>query len=385
MTQASMYPPMIPLVPEWSLETIAVQAGRPARAEGASTNPPIVLSTTYMHDTARAYGRDGNDGWGAIEDALGVLEGGTALAFASGLAAVNSIADLVPAGGIVVLPSAAYYGVTNLFARAEANGRLTVRTVDAADTAAVIAATEGADMVWMESIANPTMLVSDVPAIIEGAHKHGALTVVDATFATPLRQKPLTWGADIVLHSATKTHRRPQRLPAGNRDLPLAGTRRLPGHPPPRPRGGARRHRAVPRPARTSHPAAALGQGGVERGRAGNPAEHPPARQSRQLPRAAGQPAAGTRGASAPRRLREHALVRAHRDAGTDRRDPPGLRLLAHATSLGGVETLIERRTRWEPEVAAGIPMTLCRVAVGIENVEDLWADLDGSIRRVHG
>lgn len=385
MTQASMYPPMIPLVPEWSLETIAVQAGRPARAEGASTNPPIVLSTTYMHDTARAYGRDGNDGWGAIEDALGVLEGGTALAFASGLAAVNSIADLVPAGGIVVLPSAAYYGVTNLFARAEANGRLTVRTVDAADTAAVIAAAEGADMVWMESIANPTMLVSDVPAIIEGAHKHGALTVVDATFATPLRQKPLTWGADIVLHSATK-------LIGGHNDCLLgiaicrsqehAGYLAIHRHD----------HGAVP--------------GGIEPFLA--------LRGLRTLPLRLDK--AESNAAELATRLSTHPHVSRVNYPGlpdSPQRElaarvlPDGcgnmlsfeltgtpeqtdeilqsLRLLAHATSLGGVETLIERRTRWEPEVAAGIPMTLCRVAVGIENVEDLWADLDGSIRRVHG
>src|SRR5699024_1553572 len=101
-------------------------------------------------------------------------------------------------------PKAAYYGVTNIFARMEAHGRLKVRTVDADNTEEVIAAAQGADVVWVESIANPTMVVADIPAIVDGVRGLGVLTVVDATFATPLRQRPLELGADIVLYSATK-------------------------------------------------------------------------------------------------------------------------------------------------------------------------------------
>ena len=110
MAQDSLYPKSVPLDPEWSAETISVQAGRPERVGGAAMNPSIVQSTTYVHDTNLAYGRDGNEGWGALEDALGALDGGHAVVFASGLAAATSIADLVPTGGTVVLPSAAYYG-----------------------------------------------------------------------------------------------------------------------------------------------------------------------------------------------------------------------------------------------------------------------------------
>jgi len=201
---SSMYPAPVAVAPQWSTDTVAVHAGRPARVPGAPMNPSITLSTTYVHDADVAYGRDGNTGWGALEAALGALDGGRAVTFASGLAAATSIADLVPTGGTVVLPAAAYYGVTNLLARMQAHGRLTIRTVDADDTAAVMAAANGADMVWIESIANPLMVVADVPAIAAAARACGAITVVDATFATPLRQRPLTLGADIVLHSATK-------------------------------------------------------------------------------------------------------------------------------------------------------------------------------------
>ena len=97
-----------------------------------------------------------------------------------------------------------YYGVRNIFERMAAHGRLTLRMAAADDTAAILAAADGADMVWVESIANPLMVVADIPAIAAGARERGAITVVDSTFATPLRQRPLDLGADIVMHSATK-------------------------------------------------------------------------------------------------------------------------------------------------------------------------------------
>ena len=220
----SLYPAPLALDPAWTADTVAVQAGRPARVPGAPMNAPITLSATYVHDATLEYGRDGNTSWGALEAALGALDGGQAVTFASGLAAATAIADFVPAGGTVVLPSVAYFGVRNIFDRMQAAGRLTVRTVAADDTAAVLDAAEGADMVWTESIANPLIVVADVPAIASGARERGAITVVDATFATPLRQRPIDLGADIVLHSATK-------LIAGHSDVLLgAAVCRDPAH-----------------------------------------------------------------------------------------------------------------------------------------------------------
>lgn len=385
MTQNSMYPPSVPIAPEWRPDTVTVQAGRPARTPGAPMNTPITPSSTYVHDTDLAYGRDGNDGWGALEEALGTLDGGRAVSYSSGLAAATAIADLVPTGGTVVLPGAAYYGVINLFKRMESHGRLQVRTVDPGDTDAVLAAADGADMVWVESIANPTMVVADVPAITAGARERGAIAVVDATFATPLRQRPLAMGADIVLHSATKligghsdlllgvavsrsdehaeflaAHRHDHGAVPGGLEayLALRGLRSLSVRLDRAEANAAelaRRLDAHPRVTRVNYP--------------GLPGDPQRERAARVLPDGCGN------------------MLSFELDATPEQTDQvlSGLRLITHATSLGAVETLIERRTRWPAEEAAGVPMTLCRTSVGIENVEDLWTDLDESIRRVLG
>src|SRR5437867_1026185 len=126
-----LYPTPLVLDQSWSADTVAVQAGRPARVPGAPMNPPITLSSTYVHDSSLEYGRDGNTAWGALEAALGALDGGRAVAFASGLAAATAIADLVPAGGTAVLASATYHGVRMIFDRLQAAGRIQVRMVAA--------------------------------------------------------------------------------------------------------------------------------------------------------------------------------------------------------------------------------------------------------------
>ncbi len=380
----SPYGATLPLDPAWTADTVAVQAGRPARVPGAPMNAPITLSSTYVHDATLEYGRDGNAGWGALETALGALDGGRAVTFASGLAAATAIADLVPAGGTVVLSSVTYYGVRNIFERMAARGRLHVRLTPAEDSAAMLDAADGADMVWVESIANPLMVVADVPAIAAGARERGAITVVDATFATPLRQRPLDLGADIVLHSATK-------LIAGHSDLLLgAAVCRTDAHadflatyrhdhgaiP-----GGieaflalrglrtlavrldrseasatelARRLASHPHVSTVNYP--------------GLPGDPQHERALRVLPNGSGSmlsfEIAGTVDQT------EAFLAR--------------LRLLTHATSLGGVESLIERRARYAGD-ASIVGATLCRLSVGIENVEDLWADLDKALRAALG
>jgi cystathionine gamma-synthase len=385
MTDNASHPQAVPVSPAWKSPTVTVQAGRPVRVHGAPMNPPITLSSTYVHDTERAYGRDGNDGWAALETTLGTLDGGRTTTFSSGLAAATAIADLTPFGGTVAIPAAAYYGVTNLFARLEARGRLHVRTVDAGDTEAVLAAASGADVVWVEAIANPTMVVADVPAIAAGARERGALTVVDATFATPLRQRPLELGADVVLHSATK-------LIGGHSDL-LLGAATCRSH----------EHAEFLAAHRHDH---GSGPGGLEAFLA--------LRGLRSL--AVRLDRAEANAAELAQRLETHPQVTrvhypglpSHPQHATAQRILPhgcgnmlsfeldatpqqtdeileGLALLTHATSLGGVETAIERRTRWAAEEDAGVPMTLCRTSVGIEDVDDLWEDLTTSIARVLG
>ena len=375
-----LYPAPLALDPRWCADTIAVQAGRPPRDPGAPMNQPISTSSTYVHDAELEYGRDGSVTYGALEAALGALEGGTAVTFATGLAAATAIADLVPPGGSVVLSTVTYYGVRSIFQRLERAGRLHVRMAPADDATALLAAADGADMVWVESIANPQLVVADVPAIAAGARERGALTVVDATFATPLRQRPLELGADIVLQSATKfigghsdlllgaaickAEAHSEAVAAFRHDhgsipgaleafLALRGLRTL----------AVRLDRAEASAAElarrlASHPlVSAVHYPGL-------PGDSEHGRAARVLPHGCG-----------PMLSFEVAGSVEQTEAFLGR-----LRLFAHATSLGGVESLIERRARYEGDAAVVGP-TLCRASVGLENVEDLWADLDAALR----
>ncbi|MFL5678440.1 MAG: trans-sulfuration enzyme family protein [Chloroflexota bacterium] len=377
-----LYPSPVTLDPSWTPDTIAVQAGRPERTAGAPMNPAITMSSTYVHDATLEYGRDGNTGWGALEDALGALDGGRAVTFASGLAAATAIADLVPPGGTVVLSSVTYYGVRTIFERMQAHGRVQLRMAPADDTATLLAAAVGADMVWVESIANPLLVVADVSAIAAGARERGAITVVDATFATPLRQRPLDLGAAIVLHSGTK-------LIGGHSDLLLgaaicrddADASFLAAH--------RHDHGAIPGGLEAFLALRGLRTLGVRLDRAeasaselasrlsshphisavyypGLPGDSQHDRASRVLPDGSGSMLAF-----------EVAGSVAQTDAFL-----AGLRLVTHATSLGGVESLIERRARYAGDATVVGP-THCRLSVGIENVEDLWSDIDAALRAV--
>jgi cystathionine gamma-synthase len=153
----------------------------------------------------REYSRDdGTPGWQALEEVLGELEGGEAVAFASGMAAVAAVFDLVPAGARVVAPTDCYAGVGELLADGQEHGRWQVELVDVTDTAAAVAAAGRADLVWLESPTNPLLDIADLPAVCAAGRDAGALVAVDNTFATPLLQQPLALGAHIVMHSATK-------------------------------------------------------------------------------------------------------------------------------------------------------------------------------------
>jgi len=375
-----LYPAPLPLDPTWSADTVAVLAGRPQRSAGAPMNPPVVLSSTYVHDAGLEYGRDGNAAWGALEAALGALDGGRAVTFASGLAAATAIADLVPTGGTVVLSTVTYYGVRNIFERMAAQGRLHLRMAPADDTAAVLDAAAGADMVWVESIANPLMVVADIPAIAAGAQARGALTVVDATFATPLRQRPLALGADIVMHSATK-------FIGGHSDLLIgvaicredAHADILTAH--------RHDHGAIPGALEAFLALRGLRTLAVRLDRSEASAEAL-ARRLASHPCVSKVHYPGLPGDTF-HELSERVLpdgagpMLSFEVAGTVEQTEAflaGLRLVAHATSLGGVESLIERRARYAGDAAIVGP-TLCRLSVGIENVEDLWADLDVAFR----
>ena len=188
----------------WSPATVAVKAGRPPHEPDAPLNPPVTFTSTYGAGGEIEYGRYGNPTWTAFEEALGALEGGRCLAFASGLAAVATLLDLVGADGVVVVPRHAYNGTVMQLADLEARGRVKVRLVDVTDPEALLKAADDAALVWLESPTNPALEVIDLDSAIAAAHEAGAYVVVDNTFATPLRQQPLAQEADLVVHSATK-------------------------------------------------------------------------------------------------------------------------------------------------------------------------------------
>ncbi|MCL2781639.1 MAG: PLP-dependent transferase, partial [Actinomycetia bacterium] len=186
-------------------ESVLVAAGRPPEP-GAPLNPSIVLTASFRHDGTRApyLRQDGNETMHAFEQAMGQLEGGAALAFASGMAAVSAVTESRPAGAVIVAPDGGFSGTALLLRDYARAGRGSVREVNVADTAAVTEALVGADLLWVETPANPLLEVADLPALVAAAHRVGALICVDTTFATPLLLRPLEHGADLVMHSATK-------------------------------------------------------------------------------------------------------------------------------------------------------------------------------------
>jgi cystathionine gamma-synthase len=202
--------------PPYRPATVAVTSGRPPHDSDNPLNEPLTMASTYVAGGDVEYGRYGNPTWSAFEQALGDLEGGRCLAFSSGLAAVGTILDLVGLGSTVVAPRHAYNGSIMQLADLEARGRLKAVLVDVTETDAVVKACEDAALVWLESPTNPALEVADIPPIVEAAHQAGAYVVVDNTFATPLLQQPLSLGADLVVHSATK-------FIGGHSDLLLGG------------------------------------------------------------------------------------------------------------------------------------------------------------------
>lgn len=191
--------------------TRAVHGAGPPDAVTGAVVPPISLATTFQQEAvgkplAFEYSRSGNPTRAALEAHLAVLEGAShGFAFASGLAAEDAVLRLVAAGDHVLLPDDAYGGTVRLALQVHAPAGLAVDTVDLTDLDAVAAAWQpGTRMVWVETPTNPWLRIVDIEAVSALAHARGAVVVVDNTFATPALQRPLALGADVVVHSATK-------------------------------------------------------------------------------------------------------------------------------------------------------------------------------------
>lgn len=192
--------------------TIAVHAGNHADPATGAVAPPIHLATTFRHGpggeriAGYEYQREGDPTNDRLREALVALEGGAAaLTFASGMAAMTTLLESLPAGSRVLFPDDCYSGLRMLFNEFLPERGLVVDTVDMADLDAVRAAcTTPLAMLWIETPSNPLLKVCDITALAGIAHAAGATVVVDNTFATPLLQRPLALGADIAMHSTTK-------------------------------------------------------------------------------------------------------------------------------------------------------------------------------------
>lgn len=372
--------------PNWHPDTQVVALGRPARATQAPVNPPVVLSSTYLGvdepaPGEKVYTRMGTETWEPLEQALAALEHAAqpGVVFASGMAAVDAALSLVPPGGRLVVPTHAYHA--SLVAAqdlAERSG-VQVSSMPIDDTDAVIAALRapggsGAPVLWVESPTNPMLEVADLPALVSATHALGGLVLVDNTFATPLAQRPLTVGADVVVHSVTK-------YIAGHSDVLLGAALTNDAGLAERIRNRRTLVGAIPGPwetwlalrglrtlalrvERSSANAAALAElleAHEHVAAVGYPglASHPQhERAAQQLDNFGSiltlRPRGGRAGAEAVARA---------------------VRLWVPATSLGGVESSLERRRRL-PSEPADVPEDLLRLSVGIENVEDLAKDL---------
>ena len=365
--------------PAWSVETHLVHRGRPPAEPGNAVNYPIELSSTYHAGGEIEYARDGALGMRALESAVGPLEGGHAIAYASGMAAANAILDLLPPGAVVVAAEFTYTGVAIRLRELDARGAIQLRRVDIADTEAVLALLAGADALWIESPTNPMLEVADIRTLSDAAHAQGALVICDNTFATPLLQQPLSLGADVVLHSATKAIGGHSdcllglvvaRDPGRAEELRLRRT--ILGAAP-----GALECYLVLRGLRTLALRLAKSQDSA-RIIAERLASHPGVTRVR-YPGLAGDPGHALCG----EQMAGPGFMIAIEVAGgglAATRASESTRLWVHATSLGGVESLLERRRRWAAENPL-VPEGLIRLSVGIEDAEDLWADLDQALQ----
>jgi cystathionine gamma-lyase len=354
--------------------TRTIHAGVPEGAQGEPLRPGPVLAAPYhLRGEADAapygYGRDENPSWTHLERALGELDGGEAVTFASGMAAVTAVLlTSLRSGDVLVAPADGYPGI-----RALARDRLAPLGVETrlvpTDTAALAGAADGAALVFIETPSNPRLDVCDVGAVAEAAHAAGALVAVDNTVCTPLGQQPLALGADLAMLSGTKSL-------CGHSDVLLgavstADPERAAALREWRSQSGAipggfdawLAHRSIAtlglRLERSSANAAAVAEllGGHE-----DVLEvvHPRGEVAERQMAFAG-PLVGFTLASA-----------AHAQAFLG-----ACELVAEATSFGGVHSTAERRARWGTD---DVPEGFVRFSAGCEDPADLLADVERAL-----
>ncbi len=373
-------------------ETIAAHALRSLDGPTGAVVPPIHLSTTYARDENYApllkenYQRNGSPTLWQAEEALAALENATqCLLFASGMAAIATLLETVPHGGHVVAPDTMYYGTRDWLLHLHSKGRIALTLFKPADPGGIAASLllGKTDLVWIETPLNPTWDVIDIAAAAKAAHAAGAILAVDATATAAVTTQPLDLGADIVFHSVTKflnghsdvlagalmTRQTDQRwqeikslrtkvgaplapfecwlLMRGLRTLfvryrqqsgnALAIARHFSQHP---------KIERVLYPGLSDHPGHDIAKRQMTDGYGG---------------------------------MMSLLLKGSFEDA---KRFCTQLRVVIPATSLGGVESLAEHRKSVEGPTSP-VPDNLVRLSIGIENVNDLIADISQALERV--
>jgi cystathionine gamma-synthase len=354
-----------------------VSLGRPHQPD-APLNIPLTPATSFLAGRGPGYSRAGNPTWEPLEEIVGSLEAGRAIAFGSGMAAIAATFEVLLAHSTASVPTVAapgvhYSGSRLLLAELARRGRINLRSYRA--ESGDLGALDVADIVLVETPANPTMEITDIAAITASA---GALVICDNTYATPLATRPLELGVDIVVHSASKYfagHSDALLGVAVTADPALADQivrhRTLHGAVP-----GVLEAWLATRGLRTLPVrfAAACANANLIASRLALRGDVVQVR----YPGLADDPGH----AVAARQMDAFGAMITFRPAGGDVRAEAitgATRLWLHATSLGGVESTLERRRRHIDE-SPDTPDDLVRLSVGCEEADDLWADLAGAL-----
>ena len=370
------------------IETIAVHAGHEPDPLTGAVTPAITLSTTFERKpdlsfpAGHLYSRYSNPNRSALESCLAQLEnGGAAACFASGSAATAAVLQALEPDAHVILPADAYYGTVKLAKEVFGGWRLKYTAVDMSDLKNVERAiTKNTRVIWAESPSNPLVRIVDIAGIARLARAAGAWTVVDNTWATPVLQRPLALGADVVMHSVTKylgghSDVLGGALVAAREDHPLfAKTRVIQMN------AGAvpspfecwltmRGIRTLPWRVRAATRNAMRVATFLAAHRKIEAVHYPGLRSNPGH-------AIARRQMSGPGAMLSF-QVRGGRTAAIGMSNK--LRVITRATSLGGTESLIEHRHSVEgPDTKA--PENLLRMSVGLEHADDLIADLDQAL-----
>lgn len=372
-------------------ETLAIHSSHLTDETAAAIAAPIFLSTTFersedgSYPKGHMYSRNSSPNRQVLENALAQLEGGEiAFAFSSGLAAVNAVFQCLQSGDHVLMPQVGYYASYKLAEEIYGSWGLQVSQVDMTDLPAVEKAIQNnTQLIWVETPANPMLSLSDISAICQIASKKGIKVGVDNTLASPILQSPIALGADMVMHATTK-------YIGGHSDI-LGGALILKKND-----DWAQRIQrvqilmgATPNPmdcyllarglktltvrmAQHSKNAAILAEK-LEKHPAVEKVHYPGLPSHPQFELAKKQMPNGQSGMIS---------IQLKASENITQKFASSLQLFQQATSLGGVESLIEHRKSIEgPQ--SNTPGNLLRLSIGLEHADDLWADLSESLDKL--